>query len=151
MSWTPSSCVMRKKLPHPRLSVSGETITQNGHRWIRLDISTSMNNIALEHEVAGYFILRDMGQGLGFRLGMFDGAISISTVQWLCNADKFSHNPHLRLKAFFTSLYRCLTIGARAVFQVYPENLDQLELISKAAISAGFGGVILEDWPERYE
>ena len=28
----------------------------------------------------------DLGDGLPFRPGMFDGAISISAVQWLCNA-----------------------------------------------------------------
>ena len=34
-----------------------------------------------------------MGQGLPFRAGSFDGAISISALQWLCNADKKSNNP----------------------------------------------------------
>lgn len=27
---------------------------------------------------------RDMGQGLPFRAGVFDGVISISALQWLC-------------------------------------------------------------------
>jgi hypothetical protein len=39
-------------------------------------------------------------------------------VQWLCNADRSSHEPRKRLKAFFESLYRCLARGARAVLQV---------------------------------
>nr|AFK36757.1 unknown [Lotus japonicus] len=106
-----------------------------------------MLNVALEREVEGDLLIGDMGQGLGLRPGVIDGAISISAVQWLCNADKSSHNPRLRLKAFFTSLYRCLTNGARAVFQVYPENLDQRELILSAAMHAGFAGGIVVDFP----
>ena len=46
-------------------------------------------------------MLGDMGHGIPFRAGIFDGCISISAVQWLCNADKKSHNPPKRLYAFF--------------------------------------------------
>ncbi|BAT76761.1 hypothetical protein LR48_Vigan627s002100 [Vigna angularis] len=127
--------------------LSGETLTENGHHWIGLDISASMLNVAVEREVEGDLLLGDMGQGLGVRPGVVDGAISISAVQWLCNADKSSHNPRLRLKAFFTSLYKCLSNGARAVFQVYPENIDQRELILNAAMHAGFAGGIVVDFP----
>ncbi|XP_020225568.1 18S rRNA (guanine-N(7))-methyltransferase RID2 [Cajanus cajan] len=127
--------------------LSGETLSENGHHWIGLDISASMLNVALEREVEGDLLLGDMGQGLGLRPGVIDGAISISAVQWLCNADKSSHNPRLRLKAFFTSLYKCLANGARAVFQVYPENIDQRELILNAAMHAGFAGGIVVDFP----
>ncbi|KAK7291874.1 hypothetical protein RIF29_07374 [Crotalaria pallida] len=127
--------------------LSGETLSQDGHHWIGFDISPSMLNIALEREVEGDLLLADMGQGLGLRPGVIDGAISISAVQWLCNADKSSHNPRLRLKAFFSSLYRCLSNGARAVFQVYPENIDQRELILNAAMRAGFAGGIVVDFP----
>ncbi|EXC27885.1 putative methyltransferase [Morus notabilis] len=127
--------------------LSGETLSENGHEWIGLDISASMLNVALEREVEGDLLLGDMGQGLGLRPGVIDGAISISAVQWLCNADKSSHEPRLRLKAFFGSLYRCLARGARAVFQVYPENLDQRELILRMAMQAGFSGGVVVDFP----
>ncbi|XP_058728860.1 18S rRNA (guanine-N(7))-methyltransferase RID2-like [Vicia villosa] len=127
--------------------LSGETLSEEGHHWIGLDISPSMLDIALEREVEGDLLLSDMGQGLGFRPGVIDGAISISAVQWLCNADRSSHNPRLRLKAFFTSLYKCLSNGAKAVFQVYPENNDQRELIMNAAMHAGFAGGIVVDFP----
>ncbi|KAF4351971.1 hypothetical protein F8388_022884 [Cannabis sativa] len=131
--------------------LSGETLTDNGHQWIGLDISDSMLNVALEREVEGDVLLADMGendkvldwilfQGLGFRSGVIDGAISISAIQWLCNADKSSHEPTLRLKAFFGSLYRCLARGAKAVFQVYPENMNQLVLILSYASNAGLTG-----------
>ncbi|XP_022753407.1 probable 18S rRNA (guanine-N(7))-methyltransferase [Durio zibethinus] len=127
--------------------LSGETITENGHQWIGLDISHSMLNVALEKEVEGDLLLGDMGQGLGLRPGVIDGAISISAVQWLCNADKSSHEPRLRLKAFFGSLYRCFARGARAVLQVYPENLAQHELILSYAMRAGFAGGVVVDYP----
>ncbi|KAE8667015.1 putative 18S rRNA (guanine-N(7))-methyltransferase [Hibiscus syriacus] len=127
--------------------LSGETITENGHQWIGLDISPSMLNVALQNEVEGDLLLGDMGQGLGLRPGVVDGAISISAVQWLCNADKSSHEPRLRLKAFFGSLYRCLARGTRAVLQVYPENLTQRELILSYAMRAGFAGGVVVDYP----
>ncbi|KAJ6704553.1 METHYLTRANSFERASE-RELATED [Salix viminalis] len=125
--------------------LSGETFIENGHQWIGLDISQSMLNIALEREVEGDLLLGDMGQH--FDPGIIDGAISISAVQWLCNVDKSSHEPRLRLKAFFGSLYRCLVRGARAVFQVYPENIAQRELILRSAMHAGFAGGVVMDYP----
>ncbi|KAG8388486.1 hypothetical protein BUALT_Bualt02G0130700 [Buddleja alternifolia] len=127
--------------------LSGETLTENGHHWVGLDISPSMLDIAVEREVEGDLLLADMGQGLGFRPGVIDGAISISAVQWLCNADKSSHEPRMRLRAFFGSLYRCLARGARAVLQVYPENLAQRELILGFAMRAGFSGGVVVDYP----
>ncbi|XP_048134363.1 18S rRNA (guanine-N(7))-methyltransferase RID2 isoform X3 [Rhodamnia argentea] len=127
--------------------LSGETLSENGHTWIGLDISPSMLDIALEREAEGDLLLSDMGQGLGLRPGVIDGAISISAVQWLCNADKSSHEPRLRLKAFFGSLYKCLARGARAVFQVYPESIAQRELILGSAMRAGFAGGVVVDFP----
>ncbi|GAB4839527.1 hypothetical protein Ancab_029053 [Ancistrocladus abbreviatus] len=127
--------------------LSGETLSENGHQWIGLDISQAMLNVALEREVEGDLLLGDMGQGLGLRPGIVDGAISISAVQWLCNADKSSHEPRLRLKVFFSSLYRCLARGARAVLQVYPKNLDQRQLILSFAMRAGFAGGVVVDYP----
>ncbi|KAI8528743.1 hypothetical protein RHMOL_Rhmol12G0170900 [Rhododendron molle] len=127
--------------------LSGETLSENGHQWIGLDISESMLDVALEREVEGDLILGDMGQGLGMRNGVIDGAISISAVQWLCNADKSCHEPRLRLKAFFGSLYKCLARGARAVLQVYPESLAQRELILGFAMRAGFAGGVVVDYP----
>lgn len=127
--------------------LSGESLTESGHQWIGLDISQSMLNVALEREVDGDLMLGDMGQGLGIRHGVVDGAISISAVQWLCNADKSSHEPRKRLKAFFESLYRSLARGARAVFQVYPETVAQRELILTYAMRAGFAGGVVVDFP----
>ena len=51
-----------------------------------MDISEAMLDVALDREVEGDLCVGDLGQGLPFRAGTFDGAISISAVQWLCNA-----------------------------------------------------------------
>ena len=88
-----------------------------------------------------------MGQGVPFRPGIFDGCISISAVQWLCNADKKSHKPPKRLYAFFRMLYASLRHGARAVLQLYPETPDQMELIMYQATRAGFTGGVVVDYP----
>jgi len=127
--------------------LSGEVIEENGHTWIGLDISKSMLDVALDREVEGDLCLADMGNGLFFRAGVFDGAISISALQWLCNADKKSHEPRRRLHKFFQSLYACLSRGARAIFQFYPENPDQMELITASAMKCGFTGGLVVDFP----
>ncbi|XXG62543.1 hypothetical protein AAC387_Pa05g0878 [Persea americana] len=127
--------------------LSAETLSEKEHHWIGLDISKSMLDVALEREVDGDLLLADMGRGLALRPGVIDGAISISAVQWLCNADKSSNQPRLRLKAFFRSLYRCLTWGARAVLQLYPENEAQLEMITASAMRFGFAGALLLTFP----
>ena len=49
-----------------------------------------MLDVALEREVEGDLCLHDLGHGLPLRPGCFDGAISISAVQWLCNAVRHS-------------------------------------------------------------
>lgn len=88
--------------------LSGNVLEENGHYWIGVDISPSMLDVAQEREVEGDLILGDMGEGMPFKAGTFDGAISISALQWLCNADKSNHVPHKRLYQFFTTLYACL-------------------------------------------
>ena len=127
--------------------LSGEIITEHGHEWIGFDISPSMLEVALEKETDGDLVLADAGQGCGFRAGSFDGAISISVLQWLCNADASSHNPAQRLASFFTTLYSSLSRGSRAVFQFYPESDDQVKFIMQFATRAGFGGGLVVDYP----
>ncbi|RHZ85667.1 hypothetical protein Glove_63g93 [Diversispora epigaea] len=92
--------------------LSGEILDEEGHFWVGIDIAPSMLQIALEREVEGDLFLQDAGHGLGFRPGTFDGAISISVLQWL----------------------------SRAIFQFYPENDDQCELIMNVAMKCGFQG-----------
>uniref|UniRef100_H0VV49 18S rRNA (guanine-N(7))-methyltransferase n=1 Tax=Cavia porcellus TaxID=10141 RepID=H0VV49_CAVPO len=127
--------------------LSGDYLTEEGHCWVGIDISPAMLDAALDRETEGDLLLGDMGQGIPFRPGSFDGCISISAVQWLCNANKKSDIPAKRLYCFFSSLYSALVRGARAVLQLYPENSEQLELITTQATRAGFTGGVVVDYP----
>lgn len=133
--------------------LSGEILSAVGpadggpHTWVGMDISASMLDIALKREVEGDLLLSDIGQGIPFRPGSFDAAISISAIQWLCNAESSETNPQGRLSRFFTGLYASLRRGGRSVCQFYPKNEAQRTMISNAAIKAGFGAGILEDDP----
>jgi len=134
--------------------LSGEILSEvppeegGPHTWIGMDISSSMLAQALERDVDGDMILADIGQGVPFRAGAFDAAISISAIQWLCNAETSDVSPEGRLKRFFDGLYASLKRGGKAVCQFYPKNTQQRTLISNAAMKAGFGAGILEDDPD---
>jgi 18S rRNA (guanine1575-N7)-methyltransferase len=117
------------------------------HMWVGMDISGSMLDIALQREVDGDLFLADIGQGIPFRAGAFDAAISISAIQWLCNAESSDVSATGRLTRFFNGLYASLKRGGMAVCQFYPKNDVQRQMISGAAIKAGFGAGILEDDP----
>jgi 18S rRNA (guanine1575-N7)-methyltransferase len=80
-------------------------------------------------------------------MGGIDGLCSISCIQWLCNADVTSHHPRRRLARFFSTLYASLSNGARAIFQFYPENDHQIDLITSSAHQAGFSGGLVVDYP----
>ncbi|CAL4144184.1 unnamed protein product [Meganyctiphanes norvegica] len=128
-----------------------QNVSMRDHIWCSIDSSRANNSnesdVAIEREVEGDLILADLGEGTPFRPGMFDGAISISAIQWLCNADKAYHHPSKRLYKFFMTLYACLGRGSRAVFQFYPENDSQCELIIAQAMKAGFTGGLVVDFP----
>ena len=127
--------------------LSGSVISEYGHTWIGLDISKSMLNIAKVHEVEGDLIQSDIGQGFGFRPGTFDYAISVSAIQWLCIAEKRAYEPYKRLKCFFASLFNCLVIGARVCLQFYPDNAEQIKMITDSALESGFSGGVVVDYP----
>ncbi|ODV91644.1 hypothetical protein CANCADRAFT_212 [Tortispora caseinolytica NRRL Y-17796] len=128
--------------------LSGEILSEEGHYWVGMDISPSMLQIALERDVDGDILLSDMGQGVPFRPGSFDAAISISAIQWLCNVDSSEHDPKYRLSKFFQTLFSSLKRGGRAVFQFYPANDTQRDTILHAAKVAGFTGGLVIDDPE---
>jgi len=127
--------------------LSGEVLDEEGHFWVGFDIAPAMLEVALEQEATGDLFLQDAGQGMAFRPGTFDGCISISVLQWLCNADKTSHHPKARLTRFFSTLYSSLRRGARAIFQFYPENDDQVQMIMGCAVRCGFEGGLVIDYP----
>lgn len=117
------------------------------HTWIGMDVSPSMLDIALQRDVEGDLMLADIGQGVPFRAGTFDAAISISAIQWLCSAETSDTSPAGRLTRFFNGLYASLKRGGRAVCQFYPKNDQQRNMITQAAVKAGFGAGLLEDDP----
>lgn len=128
--------------------ISGQVLEEAGHMWVGLDISPWMLLAALDREIEdGDMMLSDIGQGFKFQAGSFDGVVSISALQWLCNCDKKGQEPYPRLRKFFSSLYSCMKRGARAALQFYPENSKQLEMITSAAIKCGFGGGLVVDYP----
>ncbi|ORY82538.1 S-adenosyl-L-methionine-dependent methyltransferase [Protomyces lactucae-debilis] len=128
--------------------LSGEILEQEGHYWVGMDIAPSMLQVALNRDTEGDLLLADIGQGVPFRAGSFDGAISVSVLQWLCNADTATANPQARLQHFFTSLYASLKRGAKAVFQFYPESERSLNMITSSATKCGFGGGVIVDHPD---
>ncbi|CAJ0568333.1 unnamed protein product, partial [Mesorhabditis spiculigera] len=128
--------------------ISGCVLSNAGHTWIGLDISKPMLMLCREDEdFDGDVIHKDMGTGLPFRPGAFDGCISISALQWLCHANSSDQKPAKRLSRFFQSLYGCLGRGTRAVFQFYPEDDRQTEMIMSLAQKAGFDGGLVVDFP----
>lgn len=128
--------------------LSGEALEEAGHYWVGCDISKSMLEVAAERESeAGDLCEVDMGLGLPFRPGSFDGVVSISALQWLCYSETSEQDPKLRLNRFFSTLYSILKKDARAVFQFYPENPEQAVLIAQAASKVGFAGGIVIDYP----
>jgi 18S rRNA (guanine1575-N7)-methyltransferase len=100
-----------------------------------------------EGNCEGNALLGDVGQGLPLVDQCVDGVISVSAVQWLCNADTSASDPRKRLLTFFRELYRVLQPGCRAALQFYPASESQANLIVKQAIRAGFSGGIVVDFP----
>lgn len=127
--------------------MSGEVISEFGHNWIGMDISQDMLKLCDNENLVGKTRV-DAGEGVPFRAGVFDAVISISAIQWLCYSNANHEEPVRRLKAFFSTLYTSLNRGGKAVLQFYPDNDKQLELIEYAALSAGFTGGTLTDFPE---
>lgn len=128
--------------------LSGQVLEEAGHYWVGCDIAESMLEIANEREAEqGDLVHSDMGQGLPFRPGTFDGCISISALQWLCYSNSSDQDPKLRLNRFFSSLYGVLKKDAKAVLQFYPESSEQAVLIAQCASKVGFAGGVVIDYP----
>lgn len=128
--------------------LSGDVIEENGHFWVGCDISKSMLDVAVESgNDSGDILQADMGQGLPFRPGTFDGVISISALQWLCYSNSSDQDPKLRLNRFFSSLYSILKKDAKAILQFYPETSEQAVLIAQCASKVGFAGGVVVDFP----
>lgn len=156
--------------------ISGSVISASGHNWIGMDISESMLRVAQEDmeniedrqmdqdededdedededeeqertAALSDLLVNDMGQGVCFRPGTFDGCISISALQWLFHSNRSYEHPKRRLSRLFVTLHSALTRSARAIFQFYPSNADQIDLALACASKAGFSGGVVVDYP----
>ncbi|KAL8273220.1 hypothetical protein Esti_002836 [Eimeria stiedai] len=189
--------------------MSGAVVSEKGHFVVGLDISRAMLYEAqdLENTHNADTIQTDLGKPFYFRPGSFDGAISISAIQWLCSDIKSDlasgvHTPETQAAAsaadsgsssgdedidedgcveqqqrllvlqqrqeqqrrkqlrptppasayrrqtcFFQHLARALRPGARAALQFYPDNAEQLESLTSAALRCGFEGGLVVDYP----
>ena len=125
--------------------LSGHAIEAAGHRWIGVDVAREMLVLASasSHQApacAG-LIQADLGSLPLRGLAGIDGAISVSTLQWLCEgrgaggegaggegaggtASSTVVGPSA-LKNLFAKLHSTLRPGARAVFQFYPSGARQ--------------------------
>lgn len=127
--------------------LSGEVLTEHNHLWTGIDISDPMLQVALGKDTEGELVQGDLGQGFNVQPGFFDACISVSALQWLSYNDKKAHDPWKRLNRFFESLHKALKLGGKAAIQFYPEDEDQIEQISNAAIKNGFSGGLFVDYP----
>lgn len=92
-----------------------------------MDIAPSMLATGLDRGVEGDLFLGDVGNGIPFRAGTFDAAISISVIQWLCNADVAGFDPKKRLLNFFNTLYASL----KEVGSLLPNFIQRMMLKQK--------------------
>eukprot|EP00070_Physeter_catodon_P039158 XP_028346052.1 probable 18S rRNA (guanine-N(7))-methyltransferase [Physeter catodon] len=73
--------------------ISASCLVKKGHFVVGVDISRFMLEEAVEFgstEERADAVLADLGQRLNFRPAIFDGAISISALQWLCSGVQWS-------------------------------------------------------------
>jgi SAM-dependent methyltransferase len=112
--------------------LSSAEVMRSGHSCVGLDVSAGMLALARQHEV----VLCDVGCGMPFRR-CFDGAISVSALQWLVATDTEEEGIS-RAEAFFCSLDRALSEGAAAVCQVYTASEAHTQLLLTTARACGF-------------
>lgn len=125
--------------------LSGSVLAENGHPWIGIDISIEMLKLGVVKKEGVGYIRMDMGKGLEFQPGTFDGVVSVSAIQWLFHSYSSDDHPVRRLRTFFTTLYSVCKPDARCVLQFYLKSQSQIEMLKTEAIRAGFSGGIQVD------
>lgn len=127
--------------------ISGSVLSDHNLNWIGLDISKDMLNICKEKDETNCVIKGDIGEGLCFQPGTFDGVISVSALQWLFQSYKNNHVPKKRIRLFFTSLFSICKPETKCVLQFYLKNKKDIEFLKNEALRAGFYGGINIDKP----
>ena len=110
-----------------------------GHAVVGCDLSAAMLGRAVSAAPAarGLVWRGDLGQAPPLRPGggLFDGALSVSAIQWL--APSSCSGGTARLDAFFGGLAAALVPGAGAVLQFYPRSDGDALAVLAAARGAG--------------
>ena len=126
--------------------LSSRVIEERGHVWVGLDASQAMLETATGEGAEGAVFRGDFSQGLPFKKQCFDGAVSVSAAQWLCQGDD-EDVIAARLKRFFASLHEMLRPGARACLQVYPRDVNETRRLEKAMQASGLVGCAVTAFP----
>ena len=126
--------------------LSSRVIEERGHVWVGLDASQAMLETATGEGAEGAVFRGDFSQGLPFKEQCFDGAVSVSAAQWLCQGDD-EDVIAARLKRFFASLHEMLRPGARACLQVYPRDVNETRRLEKAMQASGLVGCAVTAFP----
>ena len=114
--------------------LSSDVVQRAGHFCLACDVNPQMIAQGVGAAGVGMFAA-DMRDGVAARAGVFDGAISVSALQWICTTS----DADVGLRRFFSGLHRALAEGGRAVLQFYPTR-DQAKMAVKAARRSGFRG-----------
>ena len=125
--------------------LSSDVIKARGHVSVGLDASQAMLETG-EGAATGAVLRGDFGQGLPFRERCFDGVVSISAAQWLCQGDDDAAID-ARLGRFFGSLHTMLRPGARACLQVYPRDVRETRRMERAMQAARLFGCAVTAFP----
>lgn len=124
----------------------GDVLSERGISWIGADISENMLELARERPICcGTLLQTDcFTHGtLPFRDGCFGGAVSVSAVQWICAHD----NPDMKALNFMREMYRILRKKSFFIAQVYMHSDKHIQVLCKAASSAGLVGGIYTCFP----
>ncbi|KAG0419313.1 18S rRNA (guanine-N(7))-methyltransferase bud23 [Dictyocoela roeselum] len=114
----------------------------SGDKWFGIDISRDLLG---EAECPLALVNGDIGEGLPFKPGTFDGVVSVSCIQWLMHSFRKEHDVMERVDGFFRSLYFVLKREGRAVLQFYPQK-GEIDAFMSSAKKAGFsGGVVIDN------
>ncbi len=136
--------------------LSSRVLGDEGHEWLGLDIAREMLALAAGGATSARAALvhADLSRGVPLRAGCrFDGAICVSTLQWLCEPQaraggESDGDDAVRavLRLFFDSLRAALHVDASAVFQFYP-TAEQAVVARQVASGCGFDAALLTDMP----
>ncbi len=116
---------------------SMEVLTERGYDVVGVDISDKMLKFAKE---AGFNVLKADARELPFEDESFDGVLSISMLQWLGKKD---------VEKVAKECYRVLKKGGKGVIQFYPRSEDEMVLVGRAFVKAGFTGEFAIDNPKN--